>query len=132
MPPSEYGRVRAELADRLRTIRDPQGRVMDTRVYTPEELYPACRGDPPDLLVYFDDLCWRSAGTIGHPSLYLDENDTGPDDAVHAHEGLYLWHRPGASGSRRVDASIYDVAPTVLRVLGLDGRAGRGRGLEIE
>ncbi|MDI6773427.1 MAG: nucleotide pyrophosphatase, partial [bacterium] len=99
----------------------------------PEELYPSCLGDPPDLMVYFDDLYWRSAGTIGHPSLYLDENDTGPDDAVHAHEGLYIWHRPGTVGSRRSDATIYDVAPAVLRVLGLDGEAGgRGKGLEIE
>lgn len=133
VPPDEYNRVRAELAERLRTIRDPEGRLMDTRVFTPEELYPACRGDPPDLMVYFDDLFWRSAGTIGHPSLYLDENDTGPDDAVHAHEGLYIWHRPGTAGSRRADATIYDVAPTVLRVLGLDReRAGQGKGLEIE
>ncbi|MDR7521693.1 MAG: alkaline phosphatase family protein [Armatimonadota bacterium] len=131
--PADYPSVRAELAERLRTIRDPNGRVMQTRVHAPEDLYPACAGDAPDLLVYLDDLSWRSAGTIGHPSLYLDENDTGPDDAVHAHEGLYIWHRPGASGARRVDASIYDVAPTVLRVLGLDGEAGgRGRGMEIE
>ncbi len=133
VPRSEYARVRSELAERLRAIRDPAGRVMDTRVFTPEDLYPACLGDPPDLMVYFDDLYWRSAGTIGHASLYLDENDTGPDDAVHALEGLYIWHRPGAVESRRVDATIYDVAPAVLRVLGLgDGASGRGRGLEVE
>jgi predicted AlkP superfamily phosphohydrolase/phosphomutase len=83
-------------------------------------------------MVYFDDLSWRSAGTIGHPSLYLDENDTGPDDAVHAHEGLYVWHRPGAP-ARRADASIYDIAPTVMRFFGLDDETKRGaQGLEIE
>jgi predicted AlkP superfamily phosphohydrolase/phosphomutase len=133
VPVNDYARVRAELAERLRAIRDPEGRTMDTHVYTPEELYPSCAGDPPDLMVYFDDLYWRSAGTIGHPSLYLDENDTGPDDAVHAHEGLYIWHRPGLSGGRRVDASIYDIAPTVRRVCGLDGRDhGDRAGLEID
>lgn len=133
VPQADYARVRDELSDRLRGIRDPQGRVMDTRVYTPEELYPSCHGDPPDLMVYFDDLYWRSAGTIGHPSLYLDENDTGPDDAVHAHEGMYIWHRPGMTGGRRANATIYDIAPTVLRVFGLDGRGeSRGKGLEIE
>lgn len=84
-------------------------------------------------MVYFDDLYWRSAGTIGHPSLYLDENDTGPDDAVHAHEGMYIWHTPGAAGRGRADATIYDIAPTVLRVLELDAQAGsRGKGLNIE
>jgi predicted AlkP superfamily phosphohydrolase/phosphomutase len=102
-------------------------------VYTPEELYPSCLGDPPDLMVYFDDLYWRSAGTIGHPSLYLDENDTGPDDAVHAHEGLYIWRRPGGGASRRADATIYDVAPTVRRIFGLDGQIDmKGKGLEID
>lgn len=139
--PADYARVRDELAERLRGIRDPHGRRMDTRVFVPGDLYPTCAGDPPDLMVYFDDLYWRSAGTIGHPGLYLAENDTGPDDAVHAHEGLYIWHRPGTSGCRRADASIYDVAPAVLRVLGLGGgadeagAAGRGRGgegLQIE
>ncbi len=133
VPQADYERVRAELANRLRSIRDPTGRLMDTKVYTPEELYPSCHGDPPDLMVYFDDLYWRSAGTIGQSSLYLDENDTGPDGAVHAREGMYIWHRPGLSGSRRVDATIYDIAPTVLRLFGLDGQAGfRGKGLEIE
>jgi predicted AlkP superfamily phosphohydrolase/phosphomutase len=131
--PADYPRVRAELAERLRGICDPDGRVMETRVYTPEDLYPACLGDPPDLMVYFDDLYWRSAGTIGHPGLYLDENDTGPDDAVHAHEGLYIWHPTGGMRGRRVDASIYDIAPTVHRVLGLNGQGDRSRaGLEIE
>jgi predicted AlkP superfamily phosphohydrolase/phosphomutase len=131
VPPEGYLRVRAELADRLRAIRDPRGRSLGAAVYAPEDLYPACRGDPPDLMVYFDDLCWRSAGTIGHPSLYLNENDTGPDDAVHAHEGLYIWHRPGRPGRRRVDASIYDIAPTVLRLFGLGG-ALRGRPLDLD
>lgn len=133
VPATDYARVRSEIADRLRTIRDPGGRIMDTQVYTPEELYPSCLGDPPDLMVYFDDLYWRSAGTIGHPSLYLDENDTGPDDAVHAHEGLYIWRRPGGGASRRADATIYDVAPTVRRILGLDGQIDmKGKGLEID
>lgn len=133
VPPADYERLRRELSERLRGIQDPAGRVMDTQVFVPEDLYPACAGDPPDLMVYFDDLYWRSAGTIGHPTLYLDENDTGPDDAVHAHEGLYIWYRPGVSDPRRVDASIYDVAPAVRRVLGLRGESDSSPpGLEVE
>ncbi|MDR7418491.1 MAG: alkaline phosphatase family protein [Armatimonadota bacterium] len=132
IPQPDYTKVRDELSARLRAIRDPGGRVMDTRVFTPEELYPVRAGDPPDLMVYFDDLYWRSAGTIGHPSLYLDENDTGPDDAVHAHEGLYIWYRPEVAMSRRVDASIYDIAPTVRRLFGLNGQHTGRKGLEIE
>jgi predicted AlkP superfamily phosphohydrolase/phosphomutase len=37
----------------------------------------------PDLIFYFDNLFWRSAGTIGHNTMYLSENDIVPDDSVH-------------------------------------------------
>ena len=42
------------------------------------------RGVAPDLLVYFDNLGWRSVGSFGHGDVYTFENDTGPDDANHA------------------------------------------------
>ena len=45
-------------------------------------------------MVYFDDLYWRSAGTLGWGTKFLLENDTGPDDAVHAQEGMYILYDP--------------------------------------
>ena len=78
-----YWDVLEELRRKLESIRGPGGEKWETRAYAPRELYPETRGDPPDLMVYFDDLYWRSAGTIGWPSMYLEENDRGPDDAVH-------------------------------------------------
>lgn len=39
-------------------------------------------------MVYLDNLSWRPAGTIGWPSIYLEENDRGPDDAVHDWLGI--------------------------------------------
>jgi predicted AlkP superfamily phosphohydrolase/phosphomutase len=70
-------------------------------------------------MVYFDDLYWRSAGTLGHGTKYLSENDTGPDDAVHAQHGIYILSDPGEKGGRRLDADILDIAPTVLDRLGI-------------
>ncbi|MCE4617677.1 MAG: alkaline phosphatase family protein [Desulfurococcales archaeon] len=78
-----------DLKKMIRGIRGPEGEKWATRVYTPHELYPVVNGDPPDLIVYLDDLYWRSAGTIGWPSMYLEENDRGPDDAVHDWIGVF-------------------------------------------
>ena len=72
------------------------------------------------MIVYFDDLYWRAAGTLGHPSNYLPENDTGPDDAVHSEYGVFALHLPGMNESRVVDTTIYDFAPTILKLFGLD------------
>ncbi len=92
--PEEVPGVIEELKRKFREIKGPEGETWNTKVYTPRELYPEVKGDPPDLIVYIDDLNWRSAGTIGWPSIYLEENDRGPDDAVHDWIGIlyYNWN----------------------------------------
>lgn len=118
--PQDYERERERLADKLSGVRDPRGRPMETKVYKPEDLYEECRGDWPDLMVYFDDLYWRSAGTIGYDSPYLSENDIGPDDAVHDYDGIFILHHAGAGHGRRIaKVDILDVAPTVLELTGI-------------
>ena len=58
------------------------------------------------------------------------ENDTGPDDANHAQDGLYVVAGPGIEASGRADAHLLDIAPTVLEILGIEAPAGlRGRSL---
>ena len=81
--PEEAPGLIDELKRKLQAITGPDGESWKTMAYTPHELYPIVNGDAPDLMVYFDDLNWRAAGTLGWPSLYLEENDRGPDDAVH-------------------------------------------------
>jgi len=112
------------LTDRLRrelgAVRRPDGALLGARVFAPSEVYREVQGDPPDLMAYFGEVRWRSAGTVGHGQLFLEENDTGPDDAVHSFEGIYALRDPalgpGRDGGRR---SILDVAPTILRRLGV-------------
>ena len=74
------------------------------------------RGVAPDLLAYFDELAWRSIGTVGHAELYTTNNDTGPDDANHARYGLMIFHDPQQpKGGQVLDqAQIYDILPTLL------------------
>lgn len=112
IPPEEYASFRSRLAAQLSAIPDEKGRPIGTMVHTPEEVYKEVNGVPPDLMVYFGDLSWRSAGKVGLGSIHLRENDTGPDDANHAWEGIFIWDRKDAV-SRQV-YSIYDIAPSIL------------------
>ena len=70
-------------------------------------------------MVYFDDLYWRAAGTVGHPTMYLRENDTGPDDSVHSKDGIFVIANGGVSRSGPLTANLYDVAPTILTLMGV-------------
>jgi len=119
IPAADYEKERDALVERLKGIRGPDGEKWATRVIRPNEYYADLRGDYPDLMVYFDDLYWRSAGTLGYGTRYLRENDTGPDDAVHAQEGMYILRDLRRPGGGRKDIDILDVAPTLLHTLGL-------------
>jgi predicted AlkP superfamily phosphohydrolase/phosphomutase len=113
--PADFEDERDKLARLLEQITDPSGRRMETRAYKPEALYPVSIGDRPDLMVYFDDLYWRSAGTLGHSDIYLSENDTGPDDAVHSQHGTFILHdRQLKQRGQIPDIDILDIAPTLL------------------
>jgi predicted AlkP superfamily phosphohydrolase/phosphomutase len=92
---------------------------MKNIVFRPEEYYDNPTGDYPDLMVIFDDLYWRAAGTIGHNTLHLLENDTGSDDAMHDWDGLYILYDPkGKIPHGQMDAKIEDIAPTILYLFG--------------
>ena len=109
----------------------PLGNSIPTAVYKPEELYGEPKGVAPDLIVVFGDLLWRSVGTIGgDEGVHTLENDTGPDDANHAQDGLYVVAGPDIDASGRSDAHLLDIAPTVLEILGIDAPSDlRGRSL---
>ena len=117
--PVDFERVADEIAGEIKSIRGPDGEALQNMVWTPGDLYDEVNGDPPDLMVCLDDLYWRAAGTMGHESMYLAENDTGPDDAVHDWKGVYVLNDPGVKGAGRREASIYQVAPTILESIGV-------------
>jgi len=118
--PEDYDSLCAELAQRLKAIPDDRGQPLDTAAWMPRELYHTVRGIPPDLIVIFGDLTWRAVGTMGYDSLYLYENDTGPDEANHAQYGFFNWSGPSVAPSPQpIDIDILDVAPTVLSQMNL-------------
>jgi adenylyl-sulfate kinase len=121
--PSEYDQIRVDLKARLASIRGPQNEELDNKIFFPDELYDESNGSKPDLMVYFDNLSWRSAGTVGHNTLYLSENDTGPDDSVHSMDGIFLLYnkKNRNQGRIRIDRiSIYDVAPTLMHIMDMN------------
>ncbi len=120
--PEDYEPTRDRLIAELEALGDPEGRPIGTRVLKPEDLYRTVRGEaPPDLFVYFGNLRWRSVGTVGTGSIHTFENDTGPDDANHAQDGLIIVAGPDVAARGPVDGlEIRDLAPTVLRLFGID------------
>lgn len=130
--PKDVKKEISVLKEKLKSIKGPNGETWSTKVFEPEELYETVNGDRSDLFVYFDDLSWRAAGTLGYGSLYLFENDTGPDDAVHDYDGIYILYRKGKRVGKRVDEKIYNVMPTMLdiysvrNVSGLKGKVMEG------
>jgi predicted AlkP superfamily phosphohydrolase/phosphomutase len=115
-----YEEERNKLIQKLKAIPDINGNKMATKVFKPEELYGNLHGDYPDLMVFFDDLYYRSAGTVGHGTQYLLENDTGPDDAVHDWNGIFIGYDKNKRLNKKLEGlKIYDVAPTILSLLGI-------------
>lgn len=120
IPVADFERVRDEIASKLEALPDHTGKPMGTRVFRPDALYCDPTNVPPDLLIYFGDLDWRSVGSVGAGEIYTFENDTGPDDANHAQYGIFILYDPRTprGGQRAADISIYDIAPTLLHLLG--------------
>ncbi|MEO8289664.1 MAG: alkaline phosphatase family protein [Gaiellaceae bacterium] len=118
VPPEDYERVRTELKEKLEALGDDQGNPIGTVAHRPEDLYEECGGVTPDLLVYFGDLYWRSVGQVGTGTVHVFENDTGPDDANHAHEGLYILVADGVPPGPGPERDLRDIAPTLLDLLG--------------
>ncbi len=122
--PSRYEAVRDELIQRLEAMPGPDGELLGTKVYRPQDVYPEVRGVAPDLLVYFGDLEWRSvgavrAGTVAEVFTY--ENDTGPDGANHDRTGVFVMTgAPGQPTGRREGLNILDVGPSILKLYGID------------
>lgn len=106
-----------EVAAGLAGITDEDGAAVGVAAHRPRELYRATHGVPPDLLVYFDDLAWRSVGSVGHDGWTVRDNDTGADDANHAWDGIFVARDPRAMPFGEVESgfSLLDVAASLLR-----------------
>jgi len=119
LPAFQVPAMTARLTKQLGEVVLPNGLPLRPDVRSPAKIYREVQGDPPDLMIYFADLKWRSAGTLGHGGLFLSENDTGPDDSVHSFDGIFLLAEPGRPPKGQMTPkSIIDIAATVLTRMG--------------
>ncbi len=120
--PSEYESVRDELARKIAAIPDDEGRRMETVCHRPQDIYTGPYvNEAPDLLVYLDNLSWRAGQDIGHDSIYSFDTEIGPDDAVHDEYGIVAMRVAGGEGGGKVEgAQLMDIAPTVLKAMGIE------------
>lgn len=121
IPAGQYESFREEMAARFRALDDDRGRPLDSLVFKPDQVYRQVRNVAPDLIVHFGRLFWRSIGTVGYPTLYLQENDTGPDACNHAQFGMFALAAPNCPLSGEyTGARLLDIAPTLLDLAGYE------------
>jgi predicted AlkP superfamily phosphohydrolase/phosphomutase len=125
IPASQREDVLTEIVDKIESMTDHEGRPMGNKALRPEKIYRQQNGVPPDLIIIFGDLRWRSVGSVGLGSVYTFENDTGPDEANHAQYGIFIMHNaPGQSVGRKEGLHLWDVHSTILDLFGLDPAPG--------
>jgi len=129
VPRDGYEPLRDQLIARLEAVRGPNSERLGNRVLKPEAIYANVNGVAPDLLAYFGGLAWRSVGKVGG-GLFWRGNDAGSDGANHDFPGVFILRAPGVQPRRIDGTSLFDVAPTVLALLGIDvPETLRGRNL---
>ena len=128
VPEAKAESAARDLARALEAATGPDGAPLRNKAFLPKDLYRATNGVPPDLILYPANLAYRANATIfpepgppdGPDALFAVENDTGVDGANHAEHGVVLT-RPAKgtpATARKIEATLYDVAPTVLSLLG--------------
>lgn len=117
--PADYEPFRAELKARLAALVDEHGQSLGAQVQKPQELYSTVRNVAPDLLVHFGDLSRRALGSVGYPTLYVQEDETGPDDCNPAQFGSLIMAAPNNPLQGELEgAHLLHIAPTLLELGG--------------
>ncbi len=116
----DFKQEREILRKKLLNVTDEKGKKLKNLVEPPEKLYKTVKGNPADLFAIFGDLSWRAAGTIGHKTNWIFENDIGPDDAVHDWDGIFIKYNPRIrSTKQRKNMKIYDIHNMILNDFGI-------------
>jgi predicted AlkP superfamily phosphohydrolase/phosphomutase len=110
--------MRDKIINKIISIKDNKCNSMNTIIKKPEKIFKPANANSSDLIVHFDDLYWKSLGKIEYDSIYLDDNDIGPDAAAHDWFGIYFIYDPIKKLGKNLDVNnILDIAPTSLNVL---------------
>jgi predicted AlkP superfamily phosphohydrolase/phosphomutase len=125
-PGEEYEQVRDEIAARALEIRDPNtGEQVVKAVHRREDLFDGPHiAKVPDLLLEFRDYAWLGKGNlVAQTPTIWDKIAAAPDSeeeyrGSHRPEGIVALAGPSAATGIALDASIEDIAPTIMYLLG--------------
>jgi predicted AlkP superfamily phosphohydrolase/phosphomutase len=126
---ADYLRRRQEVVDALGDLQDDDGRPLVSQIITREETYHGPYAElGPDLHLVLDQY-----NMIAFPLFATDgkviTNQIRGDSGCHRREGIFVASGPAIKRRRRIpEASIVDLAPTILHLMGepvpriMDGR----------
>jgi predicted AlkP superfamily phosphohydrolase/phosphomutase len=128
---ADYESFQNEIKARLEALPNEKGTPPRVQVFKPKEIYRNMRGAAPDLIVCFDDLLWRSIGTVGHPQPQLHENNAELEGCSPTLYGMFVLASPNCPLSGEYQgATLLDIAPTLLDLGGYEIPAAmQGRSL---
>jgi len=107
----------ARIINSARQIRDPAtGRFVIDRVCESGELYKNCPSDSPDVLMVENDG-YVFSGKYNYGGELFSDVDRRPGD--HSMEGILFMHGDGVAAKQIHGAAVWDIAPTVLHLLGI-------------
>lgn len=119
-PGAEYERVRTEIMAKLQTLRDPEtGELVVESIYRREELY---QGDflekAPDIVFLPRRLEYFGFGEYEFGSHKIIESMRHGISGTHRMNGIFMAYGTAIQpGSVVEGASLYDLAPTILRLM---------------
>ena len=119
-PGEDYQHTRDDVLEHLRQIKDPDtGRALVTAAGRREEILEGPHIESaPDVLLTLDDLAATVDVRLGGPLLENASWDSGT--GTHRFNGVLIGYGPRVRrGQRLGEASITDIAPTVLQLFGL-------------
>jgi len=118
-PGEEYEKLRDEIIESLRQIRDPKtGRKLVTQVFKKEDVYFGKHLDSaPDLIYLIDNLRYRPIEGTDYGKLFIEPILTGE----HRLQGMFMAYGPDIkkTGEEIQNIKIYDVTPTILHMFGI-------------
>jgi predicted AlkP superfamily phosphohydrolase/phosphomutase len=123
-PGAEYERVREELAERALELRGPAGERLVASVHRREDLFDGPELEKlPDLVVEFEDYAWLGKGNLKSRGTSLWDHVQIPDSShsyvgTHRRDGIFILSGECANARSGISASLVDVAPTILYLLG--------------
>lgn len=121
-PGADYDRIKKHIKQALLRLSDPDtGGSLVSEVLCKEDVYEGPLAEhAPDLIIRWQDYAYKSTFMLGSSTEVMSAPLKGSYSGFHTMDGILAMKGPNiVRGPVLSDASIIDVAPTILALLGL-------------